>query len=197
MSQIINKLIKKFSQMPGLGSRSAKKIVLAMLQSKTNQTRELIDLLKFALDNLKPCKNCGALCENDTCEFCDNPSRNTGELCIVRDLSDIWILEKAGVFHGRYHVLHGLISALDGVSPDDLNIHNLKQRIANEHITDIIMALPNTMEGKTTSHYIISIINNPNIKYYEPASGVPIGGDLDYLDDGTLSIAFESKTRVN
>ena len=118
-------------------------------------------------------------------------SRQNGQLCVVRDLSDVWVLEKSSVFHGRYHIIGGLLSGASGVLPQDLNISNLAQRIENEKITEIIFALPNTVEGKTTQHYIMSVIGEGvSVKFTELASGVPLGGDLDYLDDGTLTLAF-------
>ena len=125
------------------------------------------------------------------CEFCRNAARANGALCIVRDLSDVWTLEKSGVFHGRYHILGGLLSGTTGTTPDDLNIGTLSARIMAEGVHEIIFALPNTVEGKTTQHYVMSVIGNPaEVTFSELASGVPLGGDLDYLDDGTLSLAF-------
>ena len=123
-------------------------------------------------------------------------SRKNGQLCIVRDLSDVLVLEKSGVFHGRYHVLGGNLSGMNGVTPDDLNIANISTRIAQENITEIIFALPNTVEGKTTQQYIISSIGNGNISFSELASGVPLGGDLDYIDDGTLTLAFGGRKKL-
>ena len=112
-------------------------------------------------------------------------------MCIVRDLSDVWTLEKSSVFHGRYHIIGGLLSGASGILPQDLNIKNLSSRIGDENITEIIFALPNTVEGKTTQHYIMSTLADiENVTFTELASGVPLGGDLDYIDDGTLTLAF-------
>jgi recombination protein RecR len=118
-------------------------------------------------------------------------SRANGQLCVVRDLSDVWTLEKSSVFHGRYHIIGGLLSGASGVLPQDLNVANLFDRIQQENITEVIFALPNTVEGKTTQHYIMSILDGcDGVGFSELASGVPLGGDLDYLDDGTLTLAF-------
>ena len=115
---------------------------------------------------------------------------------MVRDMGDVWTLEKSSVFHGRYHIIGNLLSGANGVMPDDLNIGNLSARIKNENITEIIFALPNTVEGKTTQHYIMSVVGNNNVKFSELASGVPLGGDLDYIDDGTLSLAFGGRREL-
>ena len=131
------------------------------------------------------------------CEFCRDASRANGQLCIVRDLSDVWTLEKSAVFHGRYHILGGLLSGTSGTMPDDLNIVNLPARIKNESISEVIFALPNTVEGKTTQHYVMSVIGTDAApRFSELASGVPLGGDLDYLDDGTLSLAFGGRKEL-
>ncbi len=196
MSQQIQKLIQVFSKLPGLGNRSARRIVLAMLQDKSGNTDRLINMLGETVRAVKPCPNCGCLSDQKLCEYCSNPSRQNHQLCVVRDLSDIWVLEKASVFQGRYHVIGGLLSALDGVSPEDLNLSNLASRIEKEDIKDITLALPNTIEGKTTAHYIAALLSGHSVNFYEPAQGVPIGGDLDYLDEGTLSIAFETRKKV-
>jgi recombination protein RecR len=122
--------------------------------------------------------------------------RANNMLCVVRDLSDVWTLEKSGVFGGRYHIIGGLLSGVAGITPEDLNIGNLPARIADEKIMEIIFALPNTIEGKTTQQYIMSIIDKENIKFSELASGVPLGGELDYIDDGTLSLAFGGRRTI-
>lgn len=193
MNSKIEKLIKQFSKLPRVGGRGAQRIVLSLLQDKTGRAELLAAALADASASVVPCPKCGALTdiENQMCEFCRDASRANGQLCIVRDLSDVWILEKSSVFRGRYHILGGLVSGISGVTPDDLNIISLAPRIADEKISEVIFALPNTVEGKTTQHYVMSVIGeNANVVFSELASGVPLGGDLDYLDDGTLSLAF-------
>lgn len=198
MNPKIEKLIKQFAKLPRIGGRAAQRIVLSLLQDKTGRAAALAKALNETASSIKPCSICGCLTDttnNNMCEFCKDNSRANSQLCIVRDLGDIWTLEKSGIFRGRYHVIGGLLSGLNGMTPADLNILNLPERIKNEKITEVIFALPNTVEGKTTQHYIITIIGN-SVMFSELASGVPLGGDLDYIDDGTLSIAFDSRKQI-
>lgn len=193
MNPKIEKLIKQFAKLPRLGSRAAQRIVLALLQDKTGRAANLAAALMDASETIRPCPICGVLTDATagTCEFCRDASRAGGGLCVVRDLADVWTLEKSAVFHGRYHILGGQLSGVSGTTPEDLNIAGLPARIKNENITEVIFALPNTVEGKTTQHYVMSVIGDVDgLKFSELASGVPLGGDLDYLDDGTLTLAF-------
>ena len=192
----IEKLIKQFAKLPRVGTRAASRIVITLLQDKTGKAEALANALIDASEHIHPCSNCGVLTDSDLCEYCMDSARQNGELCIVRDLSDVLVLEKSGVFHGRYHVLGGSLSGVDGITPDDLNIANIGERIAKEKIVEIIFALPNTVEGKTTQQYIISTIENTGVAFSELASGVPLGGDLDYIDDGTLTLAFGGRKKL-
>lgn len=198
MNPKIEKLIKQFAKLPRVGGRAAQRIVLALLQDKTGRAESLANSLADAATTIRPCPVCGALTdmESETCEFCRDNSRANGQLCIVRDLGDVWTLEKSGVFTGRYHILGGQISGMAGITPDDLNIANLPKRIKDEGVVEIIFALPNTVEGKTTQHYVMSVIGDSNVAFTELASGVPLGGDLDYIDDGTLSLAFGGRKEI-
>ena len=186
----IEKLIKQFAKLPRVGTRAASRIVIGLLQDKTGRAEALANTLLDAAQTIHPCSTCGVLTDGEICEYCMDSARQNGQLCIVRDLSDVLVLEKSGVFHGRYHVLGGNLSGVDGITPDDLNIANIANRLDKENIREIIFALPNTVEGKTTQQYIISSIGNSSIEFSELASGVPLGGDLDYIDDGTLTLAF-------
>jgi recombination protein RecR len=192
----IEKLIKQFAKLPRVGTRAATRIVIGLLQDKTGRAVNLANALMDAANTIHPCNVCGMLTDMDVCEYCTDASRKNGQLCIVRDLSDVLVLEKSGVFHGRYHVLGGNLSGVDGITPDDLNIANIPSRIKNEGIKEIIFALPNTVEGKTTQQYIMATIGNENIVFSELASGVPLGGDLDYIDDGTLTLAFGGRKKL-
>ncbi len=199
MNQKIEKLIKQFARLPRVGARGGQRIALALLQDKTGRAEMLAAAITDAVENVAPCPNCGVLTDRGAgkCEYCRDASRANGTLCIVRDLSDVWTLEKSAVFHGRYHIIGGLLSGANGMTPDDLNIANLPARIRDENITEIIFALPNTVEGKTTQHYIMSVLTDvSNVRFTELASGVPLGGDLDYLDDGTLSLAFGGRKAI-
>ena len=193
MNPKIEKLIKLFAKLPRVGSRGGQRIVLALLQDKTGRASSLAAALNDAAENIAPCPTCGVLTDRGAggCEFCRDAARANGQLCVVRDLSDVWTLEKSSVFHGRYHIIGGLLSGTSGVLPQDLNVETLPARISNEQISEIIFALPNTVEGKTTQHYIMSVLSDvSDVAFSELASGVPLGGDIDYLDDGTLSLAF-------
>jgi len=196
MNVKLEKLIKQFAKLPRVGTRAATRIVLNLLQDKNGRAENLANALLDAANTIHPCHVCGVLTDKDSCEYCSDTVRKNGQLCIVRDLSDVLVLEKSGVFNGRYHVLGGNLSGVLGVTPDDLNISTIPQRINEEKINEIIFALPNTVEGKTTQQYIISIVNNPNITFSELASGVPLGGDLDYIDDGTLTLAFGGRKKL-
>jgi len=198
MNTKIEKLIKQFAKLPRVGNRAAVRIVLSLLQNRDGRAENLAAAVMDATENVVPCNVCGVLTDKSmgTCEFCRDTGRSNGQICIVRDMGDVWTLEKSSVFHGRYHIIGNLLSGANGVMPDDLNIGNLSGRIKNENITEIIFALPNTVEGKTTQHYIMSVIGNDGVKFSELASGVPLGGDLDYIDDGTLSLAFGGRREL-
>ena len=170
-------------------------MVVGLLSDKSGRGKELATTLLDALDKIKPCRVCGCLTEGDLCDHCRDGGR-AGALCIVRDFSDVLVLERSGVFHGRYHIIGGLLSGANGVTPEDLFIKNLSERIKDENITEVIFALPNTLEGKTTQGYISAHVHATKVAQYELASGVPMGGDLDYIDDGTLALAFGDKKRL-
>ncbi len=192
MNPKIDKLIKLFAKLPRVGGRGGQRITLALLQDKTGRAINLANALVEAAETIAPCECCGVLTDRGMlCEFCRDENRANGQICVVRDMADVWTLEKSSVFHGRYHIIGGLLSGAGGVLPDDLNIKNLPKRIENEKTTEIIFALPNTVEGKTTQHYIMSVVGKGlTVSFSELASGVPLGGDLDYIDDGTLTLAF-------
>lgn len=196
MNVKIEKLIKQFAKLPRVGTRAASRIVIGLLQDKTGRAESLANALLDASKSIHPCSVCGVLTDSDLCEYCADDVRKNGQLCIVRDLSDVLVLEKSGVFRGRYHVLGAMLSGVNGITPDDLNIANISSRINNENISEIIFALPNTVEGKTTQQYIISSIENAGVTFSELASGVPLGGDLDYIDDGTLTLAFGGRKKL-
>ena len=207
MNPKIEKLVKQFAKLPRVGGRAAQRITLALLQDKTGKASALSAALADAAETIRPCHICGCLTDIDQsrrngneggCEFCRDASRANGQLCIVRDLGDVWTLEKSGVFRGRYHVIGALLSAAAGTTPEDLNVANLSARIVAEQISEIIFVLPNTVEGKTTQHFIMNSVQSAECKvqFTELASGVPLGGDLDYIDDGTLNIAFGGRKTI-
>lgn len=198
MNPKIDKLIKLFAKLPRVGARGGQRIALALLQDKTGRATNLATALIDAAETIAPCACCGVLTNRgEVCEFCRDDGRANGQMCIVRDLADVWTLEKSAVFHGRYHIIGGLLSGAGGILPTDLNINTLASRIKNEGVKEIIFALPNTVEGKTTQHYIMSVIGDTgDVVFSELASGVPLGGDLDYIDDGTLTLAFGGRKSI-
>lgn len=197
MNPKIDKLIKQFAKLPRVGARGGQRIVLALLQDKTGRANALANALLDAVATVHPCPRCGVLTDGEICEFCHDAARANGTLCVVRDMADVLTIEKSSVFHGRYHIIGGMISGAAGCMPSDLNIDTIASRLAPEHIGEIIFALPNTIEGKTTQHYIMSTIaDGENIEFSELASGVPLGGDLDYIDDGTLTLAFGGRKKL-
>ena len=198
MNVKIEKLIKQFAKLPRLGSRAAQRIVLALLQDKTGRAMNLANALIDATASIEPCPICGVLTDKEmgVCEFCRDGARANGQLCIVRDLSDVWTLEKSAVFHGKYHILGGVLSAIEGVTPEDLNIEKLISRVERENISEIILALPATVDGQITMHYISSLLKDKNIRVSTLAQGIPVGAELDYMDDGTIKLALDMRKRL-
>ena len=194
----ISELISLFAKIPGLGPRSAKRAVLWLIKKKDSQMLPLIRALQDVLTNVKTCKECGNLDTAETCSICTDPKRDASVLCVIADISDLWVLERGGLFKGKYHVLGGLLSALDGIGPEDLKISDMLDRIKKDEIKDVTLALPVTTEGQTTAFYIADAIKEscPNVKVFTLAQGVPVGGELDYLDDGTIETAFKNKASL-
>lgn len=184
-------LIDLMAKLPGLGPRSARRAVLHMIKKRGLIMGPLADALTQVAATARECLNCGNVTTSDRCEICTSPKRATGEICVVEDVADLWAMERAGVFKGRYHVLGGTLSALDAVGPEDLRIPRLKQRVSDESITEVILALPATVDGQTTAHYIAEEL--PGTSVTSLAQGVPVGGELDYLDDGTISAALRAR----
>jgi recombination protein RecR len=204
MNSKIEKLARCFAKLPRVGGRAGMRYALHLLQDKTGKARALAELLSRTAEEIRPCSVCGCLSDADLCEFCRDNVRENGQLCIVRDMGDVWVFEKSGAFQGRYHIIGGLLSGANGIGPEELNIYNLSIRIANEKITEVIFALPNTVEGKTTLHYVQSRVQSLppkdssecRVQFSELACGIPMGGDLDYLDDGTLTIALGGRKKI-
>jgi len=196
MNPLIQRLVQAFAKLPGVGSRTARRAVIHMLESGKGDSENILRLLGEAIAKIRPCVKCGCLTEGELCFACSDAGRANGQLCLVRDLSDVIILEKAGVFRGRYHVVGGLLSALDGVRPEDLNLASLAERVNSEKISEVISALPNNVDGKSTAFYIKGLLKDCCVRFSEPAQGVPIGGSLDYIDDGTLAIAFSDRREI-
>jgi recombination protein RecR len=186
----IERLIQLLAKLPGLGPRSARRAALALLKKRDTLLEPLADALREAADAILTCEVCGNLDTQSPCAICSDTRRDPHILCVVEDVADLWALERAGVFRGRYHVLGGALSALDGVTPERLNVVQLLERVKH-HVDEVILAMNATVEGQTTAHYLMDILGD--IKVTRLAHGVPVGGELDYLDEGTLSAAFKAR----
>ena len=188
----IERLIEMMAKLPGLGPRSARRAVLHLIKKRGLQMQPLAEQMARVAATARECLNCGNIGTTDICAICANEARATGELCVVEDVADLWAMERASVFKGRYHVLGGTLSALDSIGPDELRIPKLIDRVASEGITEVILALNATVDGQTTAHYIADRLG-PEVKVTSLAQGVPIGGELDYLDDGTIAAALKAR----
>lgn len=191
--QDIEKLIKLVSKLPSLGSRSARRIVLHLLKKRENLFIPLIEAMNQVADNVKTCEVCGNFDTSSPCSICCSENRNNETLCVVQDVADLWAMERVSLFKGKYHVLGGILSALDGITPEDLNIDTLTERIASEGIKEVILALPATVDGQITAHYLLSRLKEFDIKVSTLAQGIPVGAELDYMDEGTLQLALNSR----
>ncbi len=192
----IERLIQILARLPGLGPRSARRAALHLIKKKESLLQPLAGAAQEAADKVKICGNCGNVDTSDPCIICTDPRRDSAMLMVVEDVADLWALERAAAINCRYHVLGGTLSPLDGVGPDDLNIASLVNRVTAEdsQIREIIIAVNATVEGQTTAHYITDQLEGIDIKITRLAHGVPVGGELDYLDEGTLTAAIKSRS---
>ena len=191
----IQALIGAMARLPGLGPRSARRIVLSLIGRKPGQMAQLSTLMARVAENVRPSARCGNVSDTEICAICTDATRQTGEICVVEDVADLWALERGRAFRGRYHVLGGTLSALDDIGPEDLGIPRLLARIETESVTEVILALNATVEGQTTAHYIADALP-ARLTITGLAQGVPIGGELDYLDDGTITAALRARRRL-
>ena len=191
----IEELIEMMSRLPGLGPRSARRAVLHLIANRGRLLTPLGNAMRAVADTVRECLNCGNISTSDTCEICQDERRATGAICVVEDVADLWAMERANVFQGRYHVLGGTLSALDAVGPEDLGIPRLIDRLSREGVEEIILALAATVDGQTTAHYIADEIG-PRAKVTSLAQGVPVGGELDYLDEGTIGAALRARRDI-
>ncbi|MEL6464700.1 MAG: recombination mediator RecR [Pseudomonadota bacterium] len=188
----IENLIEMMAKLPGLGPRSARRAVLHLIRKRALLLTPLADMMQNVAATARECLNCGNICTSDICDICKSEKRANSELCVVEDVADLWAMERAGVFKGRYHVLGGTLSALDAVGPEELRIPRLLDRVKTENISEVILALNATIDGQTTAHYIADQLDG-QVKLTSLAQGVPIGGELDYLDDGTITAALRAR----
>ncbi len=187
----LDTLIQLLARLPGLGPRSARRAALFLLKRREQMMQPLAAALAAAAAAVRPCATCGNLDTSDPCAICRDAERDATAICVVEDLADLWALERTGAFRGRYHVLGGTLSALDGIGPDELNITRLIARLGPD--MELILALNATVEGQTTAHYVADRAAQTGARISRLAQGVPIGGELDYLDDGTLTAALKAR----
>ncbi|WP_189380345.1 recombination mediator RecR [Gemmobacter nanjingensis] len=192
----IEDLIGLMARLPGLGPRSARRAVLTLLKKRGPLMAPLAQAMAHVALTARDCATCGNIGTSDLCPICADPKRQTGEICVVADVADLWAMERAGVFHGRYHVLGGTLSALDGTGPDELRIPALVARVRDEATAEVILALNATVDGQTTAHYIADALEPTGVRITSLAQGVPVGGELDYLDDGTIGAALRARRQV-
>jgi recombination protein RecR len=189
----IDRLIELLAKLPGLGPRSARRVALHLIKRPAQLMTPLADAMSSAARAISTCRICGNVDTTDPCRICAHPERDASVICVVEDVADLWAIERTGVFRGRYHVLGGTLSALDGVNPEDLNIGKLITRAGEPAVQEVILATNATVAGQTTAHYIMERLASSGVKVSRLAHGVPVGGELDYLDDGTLTAAMKSR----
>lgn len=195
----LDQLIKALAGLPALGPRSARRIALHLLTHKDSAMKPLMNALDQTLAQIKICESCGNLDLSSPCRICTDPKRDAALLCVVEGVAELWAIERTGSYKGRYHILGGVLSALDGIGPEQLKIHELIEKTKKNDIGEVIIALSATVDGQTTAHYISDKIadhGGGNVKITRLAHGVPVGGALDYLDDGTITTALKSRAAV-
>ena len=192
----IKNLIESFKYLPGIGEKTAERLAFSILELDDEQVEFFSDSLLNLNNNIKRCSICNCLTDNDICSICNDNSRNNKILCVVEDVKNIFLFEKAGFFHGKYHVLNGLISPLEGINPEDIGIDKLLERIEKDKYEEIIFAFKPSIEGETTSLYIKRVLDGLNIKVTRLASGVPIGADMEYVDSLTLERALNDRKEI-
>ena len=193
-----DKLVREFAQLPGLGPRSARRISLYLLTRGKGSLEHFAQTLTETAQHMKECSTCGNLDTSDPCQICQDDKRQHDVLCIVANVADLWAIERTGSFKGMYHVLGGVLSALDGMTPDKLRLDDLVRRLEQGHIQEIILALSATVDAQSTAHYISDLVHKHHnrVRMTRLAHGLPVGGELDYLDDGTIMSALKSRSDV-
>lgn len=188
----IERLISLMAKLPGLGPRSARRAVLQLVKKRTLLLEPLARSMAEVAVTARECQRCGNVGTSDICDICTSPKRDGTMICVVGDVADLWAMERAAVFKGRYHVLGGVLSALDGIGPEELRIPQLVHRV-EDGVSEVILALSATIDGQTTAHYIADQLESTGASITSLAQGVPIGGELDYLDDGTITAALKAR----
>lgn len=195
-SQEIETLTAALSRLPGLGPRSARRAVLWLIKRRETSLVQLLAALEGVAERLVECQTCGNIDTTNPCALCVDPRRDARQLCVVEDVADLWALDRARLFTGKYHVLGGRLSALEGVRPEDLTIARLIERVESGGIDEVVLAMNATLEGQTTAHYIAERLEHLPVRLTQLAHGLPVGGELDYLDEGTLAQALRARRPV-
>ncbi len=196
-SQEIETLASALAKLPGLGPRSARRAVLWLVKRRETALVQVLEALAAVKDRLEECTTCGNVDTRNPCAICADPRRDAKQICVVEDVADLWALDRAKLFSGRYHVLGGRLSALDGVRPEDLTIDRLIGRVAEGGVDEVVLAMNATLEGQTTAHYIAEKLEGFPVRITQLAHGLPVGGELDYLDEGTLAQALRARRPVS
>ena len=189
----IERLIELMAKLPGLGPRSARRAALALVKKRERLLVPLARAMAEVAERVRTCRTCGNLATGEDCAICLDPKRDPARICVVEDVADLWALERTTVFRGRYHVLGGVLSALDGVTPESLRIPELAERVRAPEVIEVILAVGATIDGQTTAHVIADYLEGAGVELTSLAQGVPVGGELDYLDDGTISAALAAR----
>ena len=189
----LDRAMQFLAKLPGLGPRSARRAILHLMKRRDSLMLPLAEALAAAARSVRPCTTCGNLDTVDPCGICSDPRRDPQAICVVEDVADVWALERAVAFKGRYHVIGGVLSALDGIGPGDLNVDGLVLRAADPAVNEVILAMNATVDGQTTAHYVADRLAATGVRISRLAHGVPVGGELDYLDDGTLAQALRAR----
>lgn len=193
----LQELIEYFKLLPGIGEKNAERLAFAVLKFSDEQVEGFSDSLKNVKTKIKKCEICNNLTENDKCEICLDQSRSSDVLCVVENTKNLILFEKANVFNGKYHVLEGLISPLEGINPEDIKINQLINRIKNEKIKEVILALTPNIEGETTSGYILKMLEGYDVSVTKIAAGIPVGADMEYLDPLTIQMAMQGRNKLS
>ena len=192
----LNRMIYLLSKLPGLGPRSSLRMALQLFKQRESLMRPLANAISEAAETVVACDVCGNLDSANPCQICSDERRQNTTICVVKEVGDVWALERSGVYLGYYHVLGGLLSALDGVSPEDLRCENLIKRASNPDVSEVILAMDATIDGQTTAHYLSEALSGSNVKISRLARGMPVGGELEYLDDGTIAQALNARATL-
>ena len=192
----LNRMIYLLSRLPGLGPRSSVRMALQLFKQRDSLMRPLAKAISEAAEAVVSCNVCGNLDSANPCQICSDERRQITTICVVKEVGDVWALERSGIYRGYYHVLGGLLSALDGVSPEDLRCEDLIKRASNPDVSEVILAMDATIDGQTTAHYLSEALSGSNVKISRLARGMPVGGELEYLDDGTIAQALNARASL-